>query len=363
MGKRIYFTVTNDLSYDQRMHRICGSLAKAGYDVILVGRRLPASTKLEKRSFRQIRLFCWFKKGKPFYAEYNIRLFFFLLFSRMDAVCAIDLDTILPCLYISKIKKVIRIYDAHELFTELKEVVTRPAIQRAWLKIEQKAVPQFKYGYTVGQGIAEEFNKRYGVEYGCIRNMSELRSFPDPLVREKFLLYQGAVNEARGFEWLIPAMKNIRTDLVICGTGNFMEQLKILIRENKVEDKIQLKGQLFPEQLWQVTCRGYIGITISENIGLNQYLSFPNKFFDYIQAGMPMVTMDFPEYKKINDQFDIALLIPEATPELIAGMVNKLLDDSVLYDRLHQNCLKARLELNWQKEEIKLLAFYSNIFN
>ncbi len=363
MGKRIYFTVTNDLSYDQRMHRICGSLANEGYDVFLVGRKLPGSIPSEKKLYRQIRLGCWFIKGKWFYAEYNIRLFFYLLFCRMDAICAIDLDTILPCLYISKIKGIIRIYDAHELFTELKEVVSRPAIHKIWLRIERKAVPQFKYGYTVGQGIAEEFNKRYGVEYACIRNMPILKNFPDLFVRETFLLYQGAVNEARAFEWLIPAMKNIKTELVICGSGNFMEQLKKLISQHNVEDKVYLKGQLSPEKLWEVSCRGYIGISVAENIGLNQYLALPNKFFDYIQAGLPQVTMDFPEYKNLNTQYDIALLIPESSPELIATAVNKLLDEPVLYERLHQNCLKARLELNWEKEEIKLLAFYSKILN
>lgn len=363
MGKRIFFTVTNDLSYDQRMHRICGSLANAGYEVFLVGRKLSHSLPLEKKNFQQRRLSCWFTKGIPFYAEYNIRLFFYLLFQRMDGICAIDLDTILPCLYVSKIKSIKRVYDAHELFTELKEVVRRPSIHRAWLAIERRAVPQFKNGYTVGQGIADEFKKRYGVEYGCIRNMPKLRDLPDPSEKQKILLYQGAVNEARAFEWLIPAMKMIKTELVVCGTGNFIEQLKKLIHHHGVANKVFLKGQLTPEKLWEVSCRAYIGIAVAENIGLNQYLSLPNKFFDYIHAGLPQVTMAFPEYIALNEKYSIALLIPEAKPELIAAEVNKLLDDSVLYQQLYQNCLKARMELNWQQEEKKLLAFYSKIFH
>lgn len=363
MSKRIIFSVTNDLTFDQRMHRICGSLANAGYEVVLVGRKLPASLPLEKKNFHQVRLPCWFKKGKTFYAEYNIRLFIYLLFCRMDAICAIDLDTILPCLYISKIKRVIRIYDAHELFTELKEVVSRPSIHKTWLRIEKKAVPQFRYGYTVSEGIANEFKKRYALNYSTIRNMPHLKELPGSAIREKFLLYQGAVNEGRAFEWLIPAMKKINANLVICGTGNFIEQLKALIRVNEVEDRVILRGQLTPEQLWEMACRGYLGMAIAENKGLNQYLALPNKFFDYIQAGLPQVTMEFPEYKKLNDQFGIALLIPEADPALIASAVNKLLEDSVLYEKLHQNCLKARQELNWEKEEIRLLAFYQQLFN
>src|SRR5687767_14339563 len=119
--KQIVFTVTNDLTYDQRMHRICGSLATAGYDVLLIGRKLPGSLIAEKRLFRQKRINCFFNKGFLFYAEYNTRLFFYLLGKKSDAVCAIDLDTIVPCLLVSKIKGWKRVYDAHEYFTELKE--------------------------------------------------------------------------------------------------------------------------------------------------------------------------------------------------------------------------------------------------
>src|SRR5438128_9931470 len=101
MGKKIFFTVTNDLSYDQRMQRICGSLASNGYEVTLVGRNKRSSPPLVKMNFNQKRITCWFQKGKWFYREYNCRLFLYLFFRRMDAICAIDLDTILPCLYIS----------------------------------------------------------------------------------------------------------------------------------------------------------------------------------------------------------------------------------------------------------------------
>lgn len=137
--KRIIFTVTNDLTYDQRMNRICTSLAENGYLITLVGRKLPASLPLKEEKYQQKRLPCFFKKGKWFYAEYNLRLLFYLLFQKMDAICAIDLDTILPCLRISKWKKIPRIYDAHELFTELKEVVTRPAIKKLWTAIEKSS--------------------------------------------------------------------------------------------------------------------------------------------------------------------------------------------------------------------------------
>lgn len=344
------------------MHRICTTLAQNGYAVVLVGRKRASSLPLEERPYRQKRLRCWWNRGKWFYAEYNIRLWLYLLFKKMDAVCAIDLDTILPCLWISKWKKIPRIYDAHELFTEMKEVITRPRIQKAWLKIERKAVPAFTKGYTVSDGIAREFNKRYGVQYETIRNLPWLRSIditPTPI---PFLLYQGAVNEARGFEQLIPAMKQIHCKLVVCGDGNFMEQLKKLVIENGVADKVELKGMLPPDQLWMIAQQARIGIHVPEREGLNQYWALPNKFFDYIQAGLPQVTVNFPEYQQVNSQWEVALLLENTQPERIAEAVNNLLVNDVLYQRLKENCMEARKTLNWQQEEQKLTRFYQSVF-
>jgi glycosyltransferase involved in cell wall biosynthesis len=360
--KRLYFTVTNDLSYDQRMNRICTSLAENGYDVTLVGRRLSSSLPLKQEKYRQKRLYCWFKKGKWFYAEYNTRLFFYLLFQKMDAICAIDLDTIMPCLHISKRKKIPRIYDAHELFTELKEVVTRPQIKKMWTGVEKHAVPKFDRGYTVSESIAEEFNRRYGVQYKTIRNVSRLKPFGNMPRQDRFILYQGAVNEARAFEYLIPAMKWVNSRLVICGDGNFMQQLKKLIGDHGLENKIELKGMLSPDELWIVSQQAYIGIAVAEKTGLNQYYALPNKFFDYIHAGLPQVTMNYPEYQKINAQYDVAVLVDDLAPQRIAEALNNLLTDDVVYSRLKENCLKARQELNWQNEEKKLLAFYQSVF-
>jgi glycosyltransferase involved in cell wall biosynthesis len=360
--KKIFFTVTNDLTYDQRMHRICHSLAAQGYAITLVGRKRKNSQPLTDKIFSQRRLRCFFNKGKLFYAEYNIRLFFFLLFKKMDAICAIDLDTILPCLYISKWKKIIRVYDAHELFTELKEVVTRPAIKKIWTRVERKAVPHFKNGYTVSESIAAEFKRRYQVEYETIRNIPVLKPLIPAKLTGKTLLYQGAVNEARGFEYLLPALQKVNSKLVICGDGNFMPALRQLIAHYKLEDKVELKGMVAPAELEIFSSQAYIGVAVAENQGLNQYLALPNKFFDYIHAGLPQLTMNYPEYKVLNAQYEVAVLIDEPNPEKIATALNNLLGDDVLYSRLKENCLKAREVLNWQAEEKKLLAFYKSLF-
>jgi glycosyltransferase involved in cell wall biosynthesis len=180
---------------------------------------------------------------------------------------------------------------------------------------------------------------------------------------ESFILYQGAVNEARGFEYLIPAMQQVNCNLVICGDGNFMESLKKMIHDYRVQDKVELRGMIHPDELPVISTGAVIGISLAEKEGLNQWLALPNKFFDYIHAGLPQVTMNYPEYKKINDQFEVAVLIDTLEPGVIAAAINKLLADEKLRQLLKVNCLKAREELNWQQEEKKLLSFYQSVFN
>ena len=362
MSKKIVFTVTTDLTYDQRMIRICTSLANAGYNVTLIGRKMNASLPLSQQPFKQKRLFCFFEKGKLFYAVYNIRLFFYLLFKKMDCICAIDLDTILPCFFISKLKKVIRIYDAHELFCEMKEITTRPAIYKVWKKIELFTVPKFTNGYTVNQPIADEFKKMYSVNYIVIRNIALLREINILKTQEKFILYQGAVNEGRSFETLIPAMKEVNCKLIICGDGNFMQQAQQLVQENNLQDKVIFKGKIKPDELRAVTQQAYIGVTLFDDAGLSNYYSLANRFFDYLHAGIPQLCVNYPVYKEINDKYHIAALTNDISEKKIAALLNNLLVNEVEYKMLQQNCLTAREELNWQEEEKKLFQFYKNLF-
>lgn len=350
------------------MQRICTSLAAIGYNVLLIGRKRTSSIQLKEETFRQKRLSCWFQKGPGFYAEYNIRLFFYLLFLKMDVICAIDLDTILPCYFVSIFRRKKRVYDAHEMFTEMKEIIERPFILNIWRKVERFAVPKFSNGYTVNKSLVDELYRRYGVKYEMIRNLPVLENLkPKQLSTIHYhlstVIYQGAVNEGRSFETLIPAMRDVDANLVICGEGNFFEQTKALIKQFDVEDKIELKGYLPPDELKKLTPTAKVAVMIFEPTGMNQYHSLSNRFFDYIMAGVPQVCVNYPEYKAINDEYNIALMIDDTKEETISAALNRLLTDDALHEQLKQNCLNTRLELNWSSEEKKLVAFYEKLLN
>jgi glycosyltransferase involved in cell wall biosynthesis len=134
------------------------------------------------------------------------------------------------------------------------------------------------------------------------------------------------------------------------------------VTDNGLADKIIFKGMISPDQLKNYTLNATIGITLFENTGISNYYSLANRFFDYIQAGVPQLCVDYPAYRVINKQYKIALLIADLSSQTIALSLNNLLQNDVLYKEMQNECLKARQIFNWQEEEKKLLSFYENIF-
>jgi glycosyltransferase involved in cell wall biosynthesis len=280
----------------------------------------------------------------------------------MDGICAIDLDTIIPCLLVSTMKAIPRVYDAHEYFTEMKEVRERNLIRRVWTSIERFAIPKFEYCYTVSNGLANEFSKMYGKSFAVIRNLPNSRPLNTNIKKENYVFYGGAVNEARGFEYLIPAIKKTPYKLVICGDGNYMERLRSLIEQQGVQEQVELRGMVKPDELYLVAQKALLGFNLVEKEGLNQYYSLANKFFDYIQAGLPQITMNLPEYSFVNNEYEVAVLIDELSVQNLEDTIGRTLNDPVLIDKLHKNTLKARDKYCWEKEEVRLIKFYNQIF-
>lgn len=295
------------------------------------------------------------------YFQYWLFLFFWLSARPADVLCAIDLDTIVPVYYASIFRRRKRVYDAHEIFTDLKEVITRPLIHKLWTRIGNYFVPRFQAGYTIGDCYAEELNRRYGVHYEVVRNATVLRPGEPETGNVPYILYQGWVNEGRCFEQLIPAMKQVDAPLIVCGEGNFYERAVALTKSNSLTDKVIFKGYVPPDQLSGYTRKAYAGVTLFDDSSLSNRLSLANRFFDYMHAGVPQICNSYPEYARINKNFEVACLVDENCPEKIAAALNRLLTDTQYYHRLRQNCLKAREQYCWQEEEKKLLTFYETL--
>lgn len=340
------------------MQRICSTLTANGYDVLLVGRKCKDFKEPVPKLYGQRQLKCRFSKGKLFYIEYNIRLFLYLMVQEWDIVSSVDTDSLGPAFLTSVLRSKVIVFDAHEYFTEVPEVTDRKIVKSIWAFLEKICLPKIKFKYTVSESIADIYSKKFG-HFEVIRNTPVLLENSFKINPEKYIIYQGALNEGRGLEELILAMKEINCVLKIAGEGDLSEDLRNLVHENNLSDKIKFLGKLDPVELKELTASAYIGINILKNKGLSYYYSLANKFFDYMHAGVPSVTADFPEYQKINKQFEVAVLT-DLNVQRIVNSIKKLMEDEVFYKHLRDNCKEARKHYNWQKEEQMLLKIYAS---
>jgi glycosyltransferase involved in cell wall biosynthesis len=321
--KRVVISVTNDLVTDQRVNRIATTLHNNGYEVLAVGNKFKDSGQIQRpyktRFFRLV-----FSRKMFFYAEFNIRLFFFLLFVKADIFLSNDTDT-LPANYLAswmRGKKLV--FDAHEMFPEVPEIVGRHTVKKVWTKIENMFFPKLKNCYTVCQSIADVYNERYGINMQVIRNISIYKPAENEEKKihhpdKKILLYQGAVNVGRGVEWTIDAMPYIDNAVFyVAGDGDILQHLKNDVAEKKLDDRVIFLGRIPFEELHAHTISADLGISLLENKGLNYYYSLPNRIFDFMHAHVPIIATDFPEIRKVVAGSETGVLIDNYEPEILA---------------------------------------------
>lgn len=368
--QKIVVSVSNDLSTDQRVHKICTTLLEEGFEVFLIGRKLKSSSKLS-RAYQTHRMRLFFNQGFLFYAEYNLRLFLKLLFIKKDILIANDLDTLLPNFLVSKLSKKKLVYDSHELFTEVPELINRPLVQKTWLLIEQSIFPKLKNVYTVNAIIANIYRKKYKVPVKVVRNIAPLlkvSELDDAFVKRtkegrKMLILQGAgINVDRGGEEAVEMMYYLPNFvLYVVGSGDVFPVLKKKVAELKLEKRVFLLGRKPYEELMRYTKIADLGLSLDKNTNLNYEYSLPNKIFDYIQAKTPMLVSNRQIIADLVQKNNIGLVSHTHDPEKLANAVLEIFSNQEQYDTWCTNIQEAAKVYNWENEQNHLKEIYRNL--
>ena len=362
--KKIIVSVTSDLVSDNRVHKVCTTLHNMSFNVLLIGRKLPGSLPLQAREYEAKRLKLFFKKGPLFYAEFNIRLCLFLLFSKFDLLLSNDLDTLPANFIAAKVKNKPLVYDSHEYFTEVPELIGRPGVKKVWEWIEKKMVPKIKYAFTVCNSIAGLYEEKYGTPFKVVRNIpvsaNMISSAEKTEKAEKIILYQGAVNISRGLEQAILAMHFIdNAKLIIAGDGDIKADLENLTIKENLQNKVEFTGRLPLEELIKLTLQADLGLSIEEDLGLNYRFALPNKLFDYIQAQVPVLITNLPEMAAIVNQYQIGEITDSLEPRHLAEKITDALNNLEKRKAWKSNLPLAAKELTWENEEKVIWEIFS----
>lgn len=368
MPIKVDIAVTNDLTTDNRVHKVSTTLTDMGFTVRLTGRMLRKSTPLTPRNYATHRMHLLFKKGLLFYAEYNLRLLFRLLFSKAAIILSNDLDTLPACFMAAKLRRKKLVYDSHEYFTQTPELTNRPITRHIWEWIEKLLLPQVKNAYTVSESIAHAYQAAYGVPFRVVRNLpyrsNQTPNYPpanQSTDTHRVILYQGALNLGRGLECAIEAMQYIdNTQLWLVGDGDLTMKLKALTQQLQLNDRVVFLGRIPFEELPAITGQAHLGISVEEDLGLNYRYALPNKLFDYIQANIPVLVSNLPEMKKIVELHHIGLVLKKHDPQIMAEQFRQALSNQSLRKLWSHNLSQAAKTLNWESEQHVLEHIFSN---
>ena len=368
-NKKIICTVTNDLYRDGRMIRICSALTGYGADVCLTGFKTGKSLPLTQQKFDQKRFNLIFTKGVLFYLEYNLRLFIFLLTHNFDIVNSVDTDTVLAGYLASKIKRKKVVFDAHEFFTGLPELENKRIKSKIWTILEKYILRRIKNNYTVSESLKELYENKTGQKYAVIKNLPPKSryilkpDFPSPVNIDKnkeLIVYAGVLNSGRGLESSIKMMKYFDDNkhLLIIGNGYLEKKLKNLVIELELQEKVSFTGWVDFDIIPYLIKDAVIGLNLLDGNFTNYKVSLANKVFDYIHLGIPCLTMDFVEYRKLQNNCNCLLLTDTLNPEKNYKIINSFLEDKTKQDNTKLNAIKASENLVWDKEKEKLLTIY-----
>jgi len=367
----IIASVINDLSTDQRIHKTCMTLQEMGFKVLLIGRQQKQSQALAPRRYKTFRMPLLFEKGPLFYLFFQVRLFFQLLFRKVDVLVANDLDTLFPNYLVSKIKRIPLVYDTHELFCEVPELQQNPLKKKIWKGLERFLFPKMKYVFTVNDSIAKIYQEEYKIPVQVIRNMPRGKSSLAPATElsraelglpedKKIIILQGAgINMDRGAEEAVGAMRFIEgAMLLIIGSGDVIPSLKKMVSDQRLEGKVRFVDKIPFSLLGQYTRLADIGLTLDKDSNINYRYSLPNKLFDYIHAGIPVIGSDLVEVRRIIEQYKIGAVLTDNKLESLAEVLQKVLYDPEQMKIWKENTKLAARELCWEMEEGRIMDIF-----
>lgn len=176
--------------------------------------------------------------------------------------------------------------------------------------------------------------------------------------KDFLILYHGAIAPHRGIEQLVTCVsENIDLKAIILGSGDnsYIKKIKNHINSSGACGRVMFHPAVNQKELWKYVGAADLSFVMIDKQPKSYYFALPNKLFESIQAGIPILGSDSPEIKKIVDSYQIGFVCNPDDTKQIGEMVEKLRSDPYLYTRFKNNTICAREALCWEKEKYVLV--------
>lgn len=370
----ICMAVFGDLRFDYRVFREAHCLHQAGHRISLVS-----------SSFSPVPLKDWDEFDLqliPVDRSRSLRISYpafwkqarqLLLAARADVYHAHDLDALWPAAFAARRWDVPLIYDSHEFWTEQSSLVGRPLIRNFWALLERHLIGRVHRTITVGTSIARALQERYGLEQiAVVRNLplyrppvqsDRIRAELKLAAERPVVLYQGGFLTDNGLSEQIDAIAGLQGDLalVLIGGGPRESALKEQVRRRRLGGKVYFISRVPFGELHSYTCSADLGLCLIKGTGKSFYYSMPNKLFEYLMAGLPVLASDFPDMRAVVEDSAAGLVANPQNLTEIREKIRSFLGAPTRRQAYRQAALAAARHYNWEQEAPRLLALYAGL--
>lgn len=356
-----------NIYYDSRSMNLYLSLKERGYKVKVVA--FDWQTPGFKTIKGEISVYKLKKRfhSVTFYLKFALILQYRLLFSSYSVCFAEDIYTLPFASVFNFFKRGKLIYDSRELYGYLAGLTKKKMLQSALKLIEKTFINSTANVLVTGEMDAAFLIKEYNINniillrnlplYKKVEEAFDFRAKYNISKEHKILLYQGMVLHGRGLRLVFDILK--KTDayvLIILGHGENYNYYKTLARDKGIDKKIIFAGKIEQENLLNYTAGADAGVALIENVSLSYYYALPNKLFEYILAGIPVIVSNLPQMKKIVDEHKVGIAVDASDEAALIGEFNRFFENKTMLAEYKRNCVKAAEELNWQKEIEELFS-------
>jgi glycosyltransferase involved in cell wall biosynthesis len=373
----------NNSKFLTRVDRSARTLAAAGYDVVLIALKDHTTPAEEDRgdyvvkrvTLRSRRLPGRFGLRILRFLEAIVRTFAAAWHENADIYNPRDAEPLFVAHLAAFLRRAKVVYDSDELCLDR----NKPVTSKKWWRFTMRHYEGFfarrsAAVITTDYGRADKLVERYGIVPPVVAlNVPDVFNTLDPDVtfrqhalgdRKYLLLYQGVLIENRGIPEMIRAMRSLpECRLALVGYGHREDEYKRLVHDESLEDAVEFFDAVPFEQLMRYTTAADIGVIPLIPSCLSYVYAAPNKLFEYMMAGLPVVVTDLPDMASVVTEERIGTLIETpVTPEHIAAAVHALIEGNESLTERGGRARAAALErYNWTVEKHKLLEVYERV--